>query len=155
MNLKEELFLIVDTLDRGGVEYALCGGMAVAVYGYVRATKDIDLLIRAEDLDTAERVLAEVGYDLTSGILPFDTGLPTERRVFRVNKAEGRDFLTLDLILVSPFLQDVWATREQHLVEGRRLQVVSLAGLTKMKRVAGRPQDLADLHYLEREDTQT
>jgi hypothetical protein len=112
-------------------------------------------LIRPEDLDAAERVLAEVGYDLTSGILPFDTGLATERRVFRVNKAEGRDFLTLDLILVSPFLQDVWDTREQLLVEGRRLQVVSRAGLTKMKRVAGRPQDLADLHYLEGEDIQT
>jgi hypothetical protein len=60
MNLKDELFLIVETLDRGAVEYALCGGMAVAVHGYVRATKDIDLLIRAEDLDVAERVLAEV-----------------------------------------------------------------------------------------------
>ena len=45
MNLKDELFLIVETLERGGVEYALCGGMAVAVHGYVRATKDIDLLI--------------------------------------------------------------------------------------------------------------
>jgi len=95
-----------------------------------------------------------VGYDLTSGIIPFDTGLATERRVFRVTKVEGRDFLTLDLLLVSPFLQDVWATREEHVVEGRRLRVVSLAGLTKMKRAAGRRQDLADLDYLEGKDVE-
>ncbi len=154
MNLKDELFLIVETLDRGGIEYALCGGLAVAVHGYVRATKDIDILIRTEDLTAAERALAEVGYDLTSGIIPFDTGLATERRVFRVTKVEGRDFLTLDLLLVSPFLQDVWATREEHVVEGRRLRVVSLAGLTKMKRAAGRRQDLADLDYLEGKDVE-
>jgi hypothetical protein len=34
----------------------------------------------------------------------------------------------------------------------QEIQVVSLEGLKKMKRIAGRPQDLADLDYLEQAD---
>jgi hypothetical protein len=148
MNLKDELLLIVDSLRNACVDYALCGGIAVAMHGFPRATRDIDMLIREQDLDHAQQALAKVGYDLTSGIIPFDTSQPTARRIFRVTKVEGGDFLTLDLILVSPFLEDVWLSREQHVVDGRLLQVISRAGLIKMKRVAGRPQDLADLAQL-------
>lgn len=148
MNLKEELFLIADTLTAGSIEYALCGGVAVAVHGYPRATRDIDLLLREEDLERATGVLAGVGYDLAAGVIPFDTGLPTARRVYRVSKVEGGDFLTLVLILVSPFLEDVWADRGRHQVQGKSLDVVSRQGLAKMKRAAGRPQDLADLRAL-------
>ena len=56
--------------------------------------------------------------------------------------------LTVDLLLVTPVLEDVWASREVFEWEGRRVTVVSLAGLTKMKRMAGRDQDLADLENL-------
>jgi hypothetical protein len=148
MNLKDELFLIAGALQNAGIEYALCGGMAVAIHGFPRATQDVDILIRAEDLDRAQQALGVIGYDLPSGIIRFDTGLPTERRLFRVTKVEGREFLTLDLLLLSPFLEDVWHGREWQRVEGRQLQVVSRAGLAKMKRAAGRPQDLADLAQL-------
>ena len=148
MHLKDELFLIADTLSAAKVDYALCGGVAVAVHGYPRATRDIDLLIREEDLERTVPALGAVGYDLAAGLIPFDTGLPTARRVYRVSKADGHDLLTLDLILVSPFLEDVWASRERHEVQGRHVGVVSREGLAKMKRAAGRPQDLADLHAL-------
>lgn len=50
MNLKDELLLITNTLSAARIDYALCGGVAVAVHGYPRATRDIDLLIREEDL---------------------------------------------------------------------------------------------------------
>jgi Nucleotidyltransferase of unknown function (DUF6036) len=39
----EELFLI---LNKRGVDYVIVGGYAVAFHGYVRATKDIDVLFR-------------------------------------------------------------------------------------------------------------
>ena len=73
---------------------------------------------------------------------------PTERRVFRLTKVEGNSHMTVDLVLVNPLLEDVWAAREKHLVEGKTLRVVSREGLGKMKRLAGRPQDLADLSQL-------
>jgi hypothetical protein len=152
MNLKEELFRVVSALGDAEVDYALCGGMAVIIHGYPRATRDIDILIREKDLDRAQQSLRHIGYSLASGMIPFDVGKPTERRVLRITKVEDDDFLTLDLILISPFLRDVWDSREKHLVENREIRVVSRAGLAKMKRAAGRPQDLADLAGLEMEN---
>ena len=48
MNLFDELMAVTQALDRQSVDYALVGGLAVAVWGAARATKDIDLLVRPE-----------------------------------------------------------------------------------------------------------
>jgi len=60
--------------------------------------------------------------------------------------------LSLDFLLVTPQTEDVWATREAIDFLGRKLFVVSREGLIKMKRLAGRPQDLADIERLENEE---
>lgn len=148
LDLKEELRSVTAALHREGIDYAICGGLAVAIHGYPRTTRDIDLLIREENLDRIVAVVKSIGYTLSAGIIPFDTGKPTERRVFRISKTQGEDLLTLDLILVSPFLEDVWAGRSSYQIADQEIQVVSLEGLAKMKRAAGRPQDIADLHQL-------
>jgi hypothetical protein len=41
LDLYEELTRIIAALDERHVEYALCGGLAMAVWGYPRATVDI------------------------------------------------------------------------------------------------------------------
>jgi hypothetical protein len=48
--------------DAYDIDYALCGGLAVAIYGYSRFTKDIDLIIKPEDLHSAKEHLGEIGY---------------------------------------------------------------------------------------------
>ena len=48
MDLYEELLEIIDALSKAKLNYALCGRIAVAFYGYPRFTRDIDLLIRPE-----------------------------------------------------------------------------------------------------------
>ena len=53
MTLFDELRGILEALESAQVPYALVGGLAVAVWGAPRATKDIDLLIRREDLPAA------------------------------------------------------------------------------------------------------
>lgn len=42
MKLEDELLKITDCLDQAGIDYGLCGGLAVVVHGYPRLTKDID-----------------------------------------------------------------------------------------------------------------
>ena len=155
MDLYEELGRLVDTLSREGLAYALCGGLAVAVHGYPRATMDIDLLVRPEDIDHIVAVIEPLGYVLDAGELPFDTGQPHERRVRRICKTDGPEGLSLDLVLLPPWLAEVWESREDLDWEGRRITVVSREGLLVMKRVAGRPQDLADLAVLEGESDET
>lgn len=69
-------------LEAAGVPYAVIGGNAVANWvsrvddALVRFTKDVDLLMRAEDLDAAEAALAPVGFHRrkTLGITAFHEG---------------------------------------------------------------------------------
>ena len=147
-SLAHELSRIAAALAAEGIEYALCGGLAVAVHGFPRATRDLDFLVREGDLTRIQPVLDRLGFTLPAGIIPFDVGKETERRIYRVSKAEGEDLLTLDLLLVTPVLEEVWAGRETYEVGNQGIQVVSRAGLGQMKRAAGRPQDLADLEQL-------
>lgn len=45
MDLYVELVHLAQTFEREGLDYALVGGLAVAVWGLPRATQDIDLLV--------------------------------------------------------------------------------------------------------------
>lgn len=59
---------VTSALDEAGVPYAVIGGNAVATWvavrdeGAVRATKDVDLLLRRADLDRAEAALSPLGF---------------------------------------------------------------------------------------------
>ena len=88
-------------------------------------------------------------------MIPFDIGKKHERRIFRLSKRIDAELLTVDLLIVPKFLQDVWDEREVYEVEGVPIQVVSREGLLKMKRIAGRPQDLSDIDNLERDEDET
>jgi 3-keto-L-gulonate-6-phosphate decarboxylase len=50
IDIVDELKELVSQLDDSGIDYALCGGLALAVYDRARATADIDLLILGESL---------------------------------------------------------------------------------------------------------
>ncbi len=148
IDLYDEFLSLVDALGKAGIEYAVCGGVAVALYGYPRFTKDIDILIHRNDLDRVLAAVKDLGYILPSGLLPFDTGTDREREIFRVSKAVGEELLTLDLLLVAPIFERVWRDRKVLAGEHRNISIVSLPGLELMKRVAGRGQDLVDIENL-------
>lgn len=47
---------------RGDFKFLLIGGRSLEAHGYVRNTKDVDLLIATEDILVMERLLTHVGY---------------------------------------------------------------------------------------------
>jgi hypothetical protein len=144
--LFEQLKLIVDSFNRNKVEFALCGGLAVSAYGPIRATEDIDFLIREEALEPALQAAAEVGYDIRG----FDISFKDRSvEIQRVSRIVDREVISLDLLLVTPEVEDVWANRRRIDFLGMSLYVVSRDGLIKMKKQAGRPQDLIDIDKLE------
>jgi hypothetical protein len=49
-------------LDEEQIAYAIIGGMALGLYGYVRVTQDVDLLLGKEGLETFHRLLVGRGY---------------------------------------------------------------------------------------------
>jgi hypothetical protein len=146
--LIEELRSLVEVFNKHEIDFALCGGLAVAAHGLVRATQDIDFLIKEETLNDAYKASAEVGYDIRGLDISFKERTVEIRRV---SKVVGEDIISLDLLLVTPFVEDVWEGRQEIEFMGQRLYVVSRDGLIKMKQQSGRPQDLADIDRLENE----
>ncbi len=148
MNLHNELLRRIDLLDATGIDYALCGGIAVALHGYPRFTKDIDLLVKGDDIERITELVKALEFDLPTGPIPFAVGTRRERVEYRISKVHGTDLLSLALLPVTPILQFVWDNRELFAWRGRQVKVVSAEGLAWMKRLAGREQDRLDLKML-------
>jgi hypothetical protein len=51
-----------DRLTRAGIDYAVIGGMALTIHGYVRATQDVDLLMTAQGLEAFRSSLVGRGF---------------------------------------------------------------------------------------------
>ncbi len=64
--------------DSGGSHYGLCGGLAVAVHGYPRFTKDIDILIRPELLEVANRASRKSNMTWKVGYFGLTLGQATK-----------------------------------------------------------------------------
>jgi hypothetical protein len=148
VNLVDELHAISAALGRAEIRYAICGGVAVTIHGATRSTKDIDVLIAPEDRERALDAVRPLGFKFAALPLVFDEGTPRERHVQRVSKIVGTDHLVLDLLLAQASFQGYLdGALEVSLPEGP-LMVVSRDVLLRMKRLAGRAQDLADIEKL-------
>jgi hypothetical protein len=154
LDLIAELERVIDGLERGGIPYALCGGLALAVHGHPRATMDIDILVRSEHVADALAVARAAGFDVPARKMVFGLRTGTPREIQRVSKLdpETNELMSLDLLLVCPDYEPVWASRVVSSWRGQAVSVVSRDGLATMKRIAGRPQDLADIARLEGAD---
>lgn len=148
MSFYDEFKALIDLLSREGIDYAVCGGVAVAFHGYPRLTKDIDILVQEKDLARISELLKEVDFVFDAGRIPFDVGKPNQREIQRLSKIIGEDVLTLDLLIVESAYQSVWDNRGRFFWQGREVGMVSLDGLLEMKRIAGRNKDLHDIDEL-------
>jgi len=135
-------------LAQAGAEFVLIGGHAVAFHGHPRATKDMDILIRA-DKSNAERVYRALGafgaplaafevqaadFATYDGVLQI--GLPP-RRIDILNRADG---ITFD---------EAVAERACFTLDGQSIPVIGRAALLKNKRAAARAQDIADVEAID------
>jgi len=149
VTLYEELRAVLDSLDQAGVDYALIGGLAVAVWGSPRATKDIDLLIQPADLPRAMQALRAAGFTLEAQPMEFKDGTNLQR----VSKIDpSGNLMTVDLMLVDGNLAPAWASRARLPLRDRQVSVISRDALIAMKALAARPQDLADIQSLKEGD---
>ena len=136
LDLERELDAILSALNARAIEYALCGGLAVGVHGYPRATVDIDLLIRPDAEESVYEAVAPLGFTFKAN------------PVSKIDPIDG-EVLMLDLLLVTPAFESVWEGRERHEWLGKEIVVVSRNGLIALKRGRSSKQDLADIEKLE------
>jgi hypothetical protein len=139
---------ITGALEAAGVPYALVGGQAVALWvasrdpAAVRTTKDVDILLRREDLPPARAAALSVGMDYfeVMGVGMFlEHDDPNPRRA--VHLVWAGEKVRPEQPLPAPTVDE-----RQALEPGK--QVVTLAGLVRMKLMANRDQDRVHLRDL-------
>jgi len=152
VNLVDELHAIASVFERARLRYAVCGGIAVTAHGAVRTTKDIDVVLEPEDVARAVELVRPLGYTFAALPMTFEEGTPRERHVQRVSKIVGTEHLMIDLLSADAALAGTLDDRLSIDLPEGTLTIVSRATLIRMKRLAGRSQDLADLEKLEAGD---
>lgn len=143
--LLEEFKSITAALNYANIEYAVCGGWAMAIHGAPRATMDIDLMIRYDDLERVLDIARENGYEIEGLPLNFEIEI---RRISKLDQDSGQ-LITLDLLLATEEHRDILDGRQKVAWKEGETWVVSREGLIRMKRIAGRTQDIADIERLE------
>lgn len=138
-------------LEAAEVPYAVCGGLAMAVHGFERATWDIDLLIMAQDHPAAEIVAQSQGFQFPALPMTLAEGAVRIHCLSRL-LPEDDDALPLNLILVSDALRDDFARRERVRIGSRALWVLGRDGMRRMKRLRDSPKDRIDLDALDELD---
>lgn len=128
------------------VDYLVVGAHALAAYGHVRATKDLDVWIRPE-AGNAEKVLAALSdfgaplgdltlTDLCQAGTVIQIGIPP-LRIDVITAIDGVDF------------SEAWPDRLETKFGSVPAFVISRHHLIANKKAAGRLQDLADVERLE------
>jgi hypothetical protein len=141
---------MLSALSSEGAEFLLVGAYALAAHGLPRATGDMDIWIRRseENAVRVRRALRRFGAPLT--VLTKDD-LKTPNLVLQIGVVPRRiDILTsIDAVQ----FDEAWSDRQIIEVEGLTISVLGRSHLIQNKRAVGRPQDLADVAWLERNQT--
>jgi len=119
--VRDATVAVAEQLDHLGVRYALAGGLAVGVHGYVRATTDVDFLV------------GEEAFEHHGTLVTFKTGVPIQVGGVRV------DYLSPHAL--GQHLEDVLDAPSR--VDG--IPVVPIEALIFMKLVARRRRDQLDV----------
>jgi hypothetical protein len=137
-------------LNARRVKYLVIGAYAVAIHAQPRATKDLDILVKAdiENANTLFAALADFGAPL-QGLSPADFQEPGP--FFRM----GREPVGVDILTAVPGVEfdAAWARRIEAVFDeetGLRATCISREDLLSSKRAAGRRQDLADIEAIEK-----
>ncbi|MEW6102892.1 MAG: nucleotidyltransferase [bacterium] len=134
---------LLKLLKENRVDFVIIGATCFPVYGYVRTTLDIDIFIRPErqNAERTLKALKEFGYDITDVSIE---DLLNKKVLIRQYVVETD---------IHPFVKGitferVWKNKKEAPFGETMVFFSSLDDLIKMKKAAGRPQDLEDIKYL-------
>ena len=141
----EDLVELCRRLNEADARYALIGGFAVILHGYVRGTKDIDLLVDA-GAPNIRRIKNALAYLEDNAVAEVEDDEVERYAVVRV-----ADEIVIDLMAKACGIDFVQAVEEggvEHVeIDGVRIPLATKAMLIRMKDTV-RPSDAADVEYL-------
>ena len=143
--LNQDFKEFIQSLNDNQVRYLVVGGYAVALHGYPRYTKDIDIWIELAPVNA---------YRMIKAIEQFGFGLLG---------IEEKDFLAVDTIIQLGYppcridllttlsgvdFDQCFATKVVVEIDGIPINFIDLENLKKNKHATGRAQDIADIENL-------
>lgn len=154
----EEVF---KALQEKRVNYLVVGGIAVALHGVPRFTADADFVLELipENINKFIVAMKELGYKPKAPVDPSDFADAGKRAEWIKEKGltvfsfwkEDDPLKLIDVFVSNPI--DFKAMKREKLVKmaaGVEIPIPSVKHLIELKKIAGRPEDLRDIEFLEK-----
>ena len=143
--LNQDFKEFIQSLNDNRVRYLVVGGYAVALHGYPRHTKDIDIWVELAPANASRimQALEQFGFgslglkeqDFLEADTIIQLGYPP-RRIDLLTTLPGVDF------------DQCFTAKVMGEIDGILINFIDLESLKKNKRATGRAQDIADIENL-------
>lgn len=143
--LNQDFKEFIELLNANDARYLVVGGYAVALYGYPRYTKDLDIWVEMTPANAEKLVSALDQFGFGSlGITPGD--FLEEDQIIQLGYPPER----IDLLTSMPGVafEICFESRNQVEIGGVTVNFINLQDLIANKRASGRAQDIADVENL-------
>jgi hypothetical protein len=151
---------LVRALEEGGVRYLVAGGLAVNAHGYIRFTKDVDLVVQLipDNISSMFSALSKLGYRPAVPITAAQFADLNLRNKWIQEKgmqvlqfwSDAHRETPIDVFVSEPFPFDEEYERAliKPLYSTTEVRFVTIPTLIRMKELAGRAQDHVDIEHL-------
>ena len=147
IRLPQDFKEFLQLLNSKKIEYLVVGGYAVALYGYPRATGDMDIWVAISKINAHKIVeaLKEFGFNVAE--LKEELFLEKEKNI-----RMGIPPLRIEILTSIDGVEftECYSNKEIVIIDDIEINFISLEDLKKNKKASGRYQDLADLENLEK-----
>ncbi len=152
---------IIERMNDEGVEYLVVGGIAVNLYGYIRATMDLDLLVMLDEANTARfiKIVKALGYKPSIPVNIDDFSNPLIRRKWKEKKDmkvfsvynPKNEMEHVDVLMEEGIdFRSAFKRRQVIKSGGTTINLIGLDDLIHLKQMAGRERDLIDIRALKK-----
>jgi len=147
-------------LSMAKINYVVCGGAAVVMFGFARLTVDLDLIVslERENLSKLYDTLSDLGYRTRipikkSGFIQKEilAKLAEEKNMKVVSFYDPKDnFKTIDIGVNLPDIDQILRGKKFVKARNFNIPIISIDDLIKMKEDLGRPKDIIDAENLKK-----
>ena len=145
MNLAADFKELLQLLNSNRIEYLVVGGYAVSLYGYPRATGDMDIWIAVsrENARKTAKAIREFGFDMSE--LKEDIFLEKNKNI-----RMGNPPIRIELLTSIDGVEFETCYKNKQIVEIDNIKInfISLKDLIQNKKSSARHRDLDDLEHL-------
>lgn len=144
---------ILKELTERGVQFVVCGGVAVVLHGVERMTLNLDLVVDMTHENLQRLIDAMRAVKLTPRV-----PVPPEKVRIMIEEKNMAAFSFINLknpfqqvdILISEKLDEMLSDAEIQDVGGFQIKIASKEKLIEIKKCAGREKDRSDIEALQR-----